>query len=152
MSRDVEATVDHDRRTATITTTFDHPPEAVWRLWSDPAAVARWWGPPGLPMTVDHHDLRPGGTVEVTVDAPGGTIRGRWDVIAVEPPRALRFTFSSDGLEPTEVDVRIVPEVDGSTQMVVTAGFTSEATFAHALAIGFVEGLSRSVAAAHDAL
>lgn len=150
MRDDVEATVDHARRTATVTTRFDHPPDAVWRLWSDPAKVARWWGPPGLPMTVDHHDLRPGGTVEVTVDAPRGPIRGRWDVTAVDPPRALRFTFSSDGLDPTEIDVRIGTEADGTTTMVVTARFTSEARMQHALSIGFVDGLARSCAASHD--
>lgn len=149
MTGRVDATVDPAARIATITTTFERPLADVWSLWSDPDKLARWWGPPGIPMTVDHHDLRPGGRVEVTVRAGSAVIRGQWSVAEVEPPRSLRFTFSSDGLEPTEIEVAIDPVTDTTTAMVVTARFASDVDLDHALAIGFVDGLTRSVRSAH---
>ncbi|MHB1138202.1 MAG: SRPBCC domain-containing protein, partial [Microthrixaceae bacterium] len=67
MNPTVHSRVDPAARSVVITTEFDHPVATVWTLFSDPTKLARWWGPPGLPMTVDRHDLRPGGVVEVTV-------------------------------------------------------------------------------------
>lgn len=152
MSSKVQAVVDPDKRTATITTTFDQPIDVVWTLWSDPAKLARWWGPPGVPMTVDHHDLRPGGHVDVTAHAAGSTIRAHWSIIAVDPPRSLRFTFASDGLEPAAIDVQIAPAAEAATTMTITARFASDAGLAHAIEIGFVDGVARSCASAHAAL
>lgn len=152
MSSAVQTTVDPVERTATIATRFDHPIDAVWELWSDPGTFARWWGPPGMPMTVDHHDLRAGGHIAVTVQAGRDVIRGRLSIAAVDPPRSLRFTFASDGLDPTDVEVRMAPGSDGATSMTITARFASEADLDRALAIGFVEGVAHSCRAAHAAL
>jgi uncharacterized protein YndB with AHSA1/START domain len=152
MSSKVQAVVDPDARIATITTRFNQPIEVVWTLWSDPDKLARWWGPPGVPMTVDHHDLRPGGRVEVTVHLGDSVIRGHWSILAVDAPGSLRFTFSSDGLEPTEIDVLIERSSETATTMTITARFLSAADFDHALEIGFVEGVTRSIESAHAVL
>lgn len=151
MSSKVRAVVDPDERTATITTRFEQPIDAVWTLWSDPAKLARWWGPPGVPMTVDHHDLVPGGHVDVTAHAAGTVIRGRWSIIAVDPPRSLRFRFTSDGLEPTEIDVSIEPASPATTTMTITARFASDADLGRAIEIGFVDGIARACESAHTA-
>lgn len=147
MSSKVQAVVDPQQRTATITTRFERPIDVVWTLFSDPDKLARWWGPPGVPMTVDHHDLVLGGRVDVAVHLDP-VIRGRWSILWVEPPRFLRFTFASHGLEPTEIDVRLESESDDVTTMTVTARFTSDGAFGLAIDIGFVDGLARSVEAA----
>lgn len=152
MNPAVSSHVDEVRRTAVITTRFEHPVEVVWTLWSDAAKLARWWGPPGMPMTVDHHDLRAGGSVELTVDTPGGTIRGRWSIHAVAAPHALAFTFESDGLDPTEISVEITAASPSSTAMTVTARFASDAAMHHAVEIGFVAGVARSCAQAPSVL
>lgn len=146
----VSSHVDTAERTAVITTSFDHPVEVVWTLFSDPAKLARWWGPPGMPMTVDHHDLRPGGLVEVTVTAGHGEFRGRWDVHEVAAPHRLSFTFSSDGLGPTEISVELEAESHASTTMTLQARFASDDEVRHALDIGFVDGVLRSCTAAHE--
>jgi len=55
-------------RTLTITSHFDAPIERVWRIWSEPRLLERWWGPPAFPATVTEHDLTPGGTVACADD------------------------------------------------------------------------------------
>jgi uncharacterized protein YndB with AHSA1/START domain len=50
---------DYDNLTITLVADFDAPIQQVWKLWSDPRKLERWWGPPTDPATVDTHDLSP---------------------------------------------------------------------------------------------
>ena len=51
---------------------IDAPRAAVWKAWSTPELLARWWAP--LPYTVPHCDLdfRPGGTFKAVMRGPDG--------------------------------------------------------------------------------
>ncbi len=40
---------------------FDAPREMVWRTWTDPELLARWYGP-GVETIIHKFDLKPGGT------------------------------------------------------------------------------------------
>ena len=71
---------------------------------------------------------------------------GERDVAA---PCEPSFTFTSDGLDPTEIVVRIDSASDRSTTMSITARFRSDEAMRHALNIGFVDGVGRSCRAAH---
>jgi uncharacterized protein YndB with AHSA1/START domain len=44
-----------------ITRTFDAPPGLVWKAFTDPALMGRWWGPKGYTAPVMKIDLRVGG-------------------------------------------------------------------------------------------
>ena len=149
MSPQVTSHVDTAERTAVVTTEFDQPIAVVWTLWSDPAKLAQWWGPPGMPMIVHRHQLQPGDVTEFTVELPDGAIRGQWAIHTVDPPRALTFTFSSDGLEPTDIAVQLIETSATSTTLHMTLQFTSDEIMRHALDIGFIDGVARSVDAAH---
>lgn len=39
---------------------FDAPRELVWKAWSDPKILARWYGP-GIETIIHEFDLKPGG-------------------------------------------------------------------------------------------
>lgn len=39
---------------------FDAPPELVWRTWTEPELIARWYGP-GVESIVHQLDVKPGG-------------------------------------------------------------------------------------------
>ena len=39
---------------------FDAPREMVWRAWTDPELLSRWYGP-GVETTIHKFDLKPGG-------------------------------------------------------------------------------------------
>lgn len=152
MTAPVESQIDPVGRRVVVTTEFNQPPEVVWRLWSEPARLARWWGPPGRAMTVDEHDLRPGGKVVVTVATPDRPIRGRWKIHDVEPPHRLTFTFESDGIDPTTIEVDMLPSGPGATTMQISVRFASDDAFQHARSIGFDAGLRRSIAHAHNVI
>jgi uncharacterized protein YndB with AHSA1/START domain len=52
----------------TITRVFDAPRELVWKAWTEPEQLARWWGPAGWtnPLETISMDVRPGGRFSVT--------------------------------------------------------------------------------------
>ncbi|GAA1426374.1 SRPBCC domain-containing protein [Microlunatus lacustris] len=126
----------------------DAPPEDVWRAWSEPDQIRRWWGPTGFTCPRADVDLRVGGSTLVTMQAPpeygGGQIHNRWTFTAVVPPHRLEFvsTFAdADGRPitpaalgipagvPDEVPhlVLLEPLPDGRTRLrVVEQGYTDE--------------------------
>lgn len=48
-------------------------PQRVWKAWTDPAHLARWWGPKDFRNTFHRFDARPGGEWHFIMHSPGGT-------------------------------------------------------------------------------
>src|SRR5512142_2335481 len=51
---------------------IDATPERVWEAFTDPAQIAKWWGPEGFTTTTQKMDLRPGGQWLHTMIGPDG--------------------------------------------------------------------------------
>ena len=143
---------DPGARTLLIEAEFEAAVERVWRLWSEPQRLARWWGPPEHAFTVTAHDLRPGGEVAFFVTSPAGaTIHGSWRVVAVEPPRHLGFVLRGPTIPDVEVEVEIAAQGDG-TRMTTSMSFPTGAAMEELLAIGFDRGMTTAVGQADRAL
>ena len=56
----------------TITRVFDAPRDLVFRTWTEPAHMARWWGPHDFVNPVCEIDARVGGTILVHMHGPDG--------------------------------------------------------------------------------
>jgi uncharacterized protein YndB with AHSA1/START domain len=137
-----------------ITARFDAPIDRVWRVWSDPRQLERWWGPPTYPATVMEHDLAPGGSVAYAMTGPeGDRHRGWWRVRAVDPPRTLEFEDGfadadgdpSPGAPTAEIRVELSEPEGGGTQMVITAAFATVEAMEQMLAGGMEEGMAAAV-------
>lgn len=48
------------------------PRERIWVAFSDPKALAAWWGPAGFTNTFHEYDFRPGGVWKFTMHGPDG--------------------------------------------------------------------------------
>jgi len=59
-----------------ITREFDAPRERVWKAWTDPEMVKRWWGPEQFTAPSIKIDLRVGGKYIFAMRGPAGT---EWD-------------------------------------------------------------------------
>jgi uncharacterized protein YndB with AHSA1/START domain len=59
-------------RTIVGTRVFDAPRELVFRAWTDPTHLAKWWGPKGFTNTFQEFDLRPGGVWRFIQHGPNG--------------------------------------------------------------------------------
>ena len=83
-----------------ITRVFDADVATVFRAWTDPAWLARWFAPQGCDLTVHRLDGRVGGQMMTTVIAPG---HPGCDCLGVftefEPPHRLAYDWSFCNLE-----------------------------------------------------
>jgi uncharacterized protein YndB with AHSA1/START domain len=61
-----------DTRDLIITRLFDAPRELVWKAWTEPERVMRWWGPIGFTSPVSRIDLRVGGEYQSCMRSPDG--------------------------------------------------------------------------------
>lgn len=52
---------------------YDAPVKMVWEAWTDPAQVAKWWGPRGFTLTTHSKELKVGGIWHYTMHGPDGT-------------------------------------------------------------------------------
>jgi uncharacterized protein YndB with AHSA1/START domain len=128
----------------TMTRMLDAPRALVWRAWTDPALLARWFGPKGTTTTVLAHDPRPGGITHLRMDmSGGGAIWARFVHREVAEPSRLSWVHSFadergdlarapffDGVWPLELLNSVVFEEDGDrTRMTLTSetiGATAE--------------------------
>jgi uncharacterized protein YndB with AHSA1/START domain len=51
---------------------FDAPREKVWKAWTDPELLKRWWGPEGFTAPFIQLDLRVGGKCLYCMRSPDG--------------------------------------------------------------------------------
>jgi uncharacterized protein YndB with AHSA1/START domain len=71
---------------------LDAAREAVFAAWTDPARLARWWGPAGFTSTFQAFDMRPGGVWRFVMHGPDGTAYKNESVF-VEIARPERITL-----------------------------------------------------------
>src|SRR6266581_3309178 len=82
-------------RTLVVTRLLDAPCDLVFRMWTDPEHIARWWGPQGFTTTSLDMDLRPGGAYRSCMRSPEGRLLCRRGVYReIAPPERLAFTFA----------------------------------------------------------
>lgn len=78
-----------------ITRSFDAPRALVWKAWSEPERLARWWGPKGCTIRVKKLDFRPGGIFHYAMGMPNGTdMWGRFIYREIAAPERLAWLNS----------------------------------------------------------
>lgn len=66
--------------------------ERVFAAWTDPAQLARWWGPKGFTNSFHRFELKPEGIWEFTMHGPDGMdFRNTCVFNRIEPPGYLEF-------------------------------------------------------------
>ena len=72
---------------------FDAPRELVWRAWTDPELLPRWYGP-GAETVIHRLDLEPGGLWLVEMRWGDNAHYQRVEYTEVEPPARLAWLHS----------------------------------------------------------
>ncbi|MCA9904324.1 MAG: SRPBCC family protein [Anaerolineae bacterium] len=107
--------------------TFDAPRALVFKAFTDPALLPKWWGPRYLTTAVDAMDVRFGGVWRyIQRDADGNEYRFRGVFHDIVAPERLAFTFEFEGM-PGHVLLETVTfeERDGKTLVTDTSVFQS---------------------------
>jgi uncharacterized protein YndB with AHSA1/START domain len=78
-----------------ISRVLDAPRGLVWRAFTEPAHLLRWWGPKGFAILSGEVDLRPGGRFLYHLRSPNGQdMWGRFIYREIVPPERLVFVVS----------------------------------------------------------
>jgi uncharacterized protein YndB with AHSA1/START domain len=89
------ATTDTAERELTITRIFAAPRELVFKAWTTPEHMMRWWGPHGFTCLSCTMDLRVGGEWRLSMRSPQGIEDRQHGVFReITPPERLVFTYA----------------------------------------------------------
>ena len=128
----------------TFERTFDAPRELVWKAFTDPELIPRWWGKHGTTTIVTEMDVRPGGKwryVNRADDREEVAFYGEY--LEVDPPRRYKRTvlFEVEGMgDQGGPETFTFDEVDGKTKVTAVSHFGSVAEMEGALATGMITG------------
>ena len=105
---------------------FDCGIETMFKAWTDPEILARWWGPKGFTNTFYEYDLRPGGKWLFTMHGPEiGNYQNECVFEKIEPPALLSWSRISQPLFSVVVHFK---EVDaGKTHVIFRMIFPTAA-------------------------
>lgn len=113
-----------------INRTLKAPLEKVYRAWTDPATLSKWFGPFDVKVTKADIDLVPGGKYRIAMKDPEGKVyihHGVYKVI--ERNKTLAFTWNaSDGDDTddeTYVTIKFQAVNDGTTIQLTHEHFAS---------------------------
>jgi uncharacterized protein YndB with AHSA1/START domain len=109
------------RREFTSTRVLDAPRELVWKAWTEPEQLTRWWGPKGMstPPGKIELDLRPGGAFRLTMvsDTTGSEFPSDMHFRELVEPERIVFAWDAQrGLGAGEVTVTF-EDLGGRTRM-----------------------------------
>ncbi len=63
---------DISAREIVTTRLINAPRELVWKVWTEPDHIAKWWGPNGFTNTIDEMTVKPGGAWRFMMHGPDG--------------------------------------------------------------------------------
>jgi len=83
-----------------ITRIFAASRRLVFKMWTEPEHLVRWWGPRGFATISSQMDVRPGGTWSRSMRAADGNVIRKHGVYReIMAPERLVFTYVTDDPE-----------------------------------------------------
>jgi uncharacterized protein YndB with AHSA1/START domain len=137
-------------RTVTVTRIVDAPRDLVFRLWTEPEHMARWWGPRGFTNPVCELDVRVGGALRIHMRAPDGTVYPMTGTFReIMPPRRLVFEAVAEDHDGNALlrSLTVVTFADegGKTRIIVHADAVGLAPVAPQMLAGMEAGWTQSL-------
>jgi uncharacterized protein YndB with AHSA1/START domain len=134
-------------REVVMTRVFDAPRELIWKAYTDPSLIEKWWGPRRYRTVVDKMDVRPGGAWRIVnrgVDGAEYWFSGVFSEV-VEPERLVR-TFDFEGMQGhIMVETATFEELEGKTKVTVNSFFKTKEDRDGMVASGMKDGATESM-------
>ena len=114
-------------RDLVVTRIFSAPVDLVWKAWTEPEYVMRWWGPDHFTSPSAKMDFREGGTSLVCMRAPkdfgGQDMYSTWVYQKIVPMERIEFIQNladKDGNQIDPAQIGMPPEFPRDMRTVVT--------------------------------
>lgn len=136
-------------RELVVTRTFAAPARVVFRAWTQPELLQRWWVPQscGMSFVSCEADARTGGTYRFVFSHPAAprpmVFFGRY--LEVAPPKRLVWT-NDEGEQPGAITTVTFEEQGGATLVVMRDLYPSKEALDDAIASGSTSGTGEQFA------
>jgi uncharacterized protein YndB with AHSA1/START domain len=95
---------DYGSKELNLTREFNAPRELVFKAWTDPVMLAKWWGPNGVTNPTSEVDLKVGGRMYIVMlagDELGDLAGQRWPMEGVieEIDNPHKFVFRNQAVD-----------------------------------------------------
>jgi len=140
----------------TIEREFDAPRELVFRAYTEPDLIVKWWGPKDITTTIEKMELKPGGEWRFISTNPDGSkdvFFGEYKEI--DPPRRMSQTFNYEPIGPghESVDSAVFEELpDDRTRVISKSAFKSVADRDGMMQSGMEQGVNEGYERLDDLL
>lgn len=149
-ARNLSKIADTPDRELVLTRTYDAPRELVFKAWTEPEHLKKWWGPNMFTTPVCEVDARTGGALRIHMRGPDGTVypmTGKY--LEVVPPERLIFTttpLDADGKAMFEVLTTVIFEKQSNkTRLTLRAKVTMKTAQAAPYLAGMEMGWTQSL-------
>jgi len=86
--------VEREKLQYTMSRVFDASREQLWKAFTDPDLIPKWWGPRSYTTVVDKMDVRVGGVWRyIHTDAAGNEYGFNGVYQEIRPPERMTYTF-----------------------------------------------------------
>jgi uncharacterized protein YndB with AHSA1/START domain len=105
------------------------PPALVFRAWTDPAHIGRWFGPEGVETLSAEMDLRVGGKFRVVMLAPDGEehdVSGVYREVVTNERLVFSWAWRSTPERESLVTVTLKPDGDATEMTLLHERFFDE--------------------------
>ena len=133
--------------------TFDAPRALVWKCFSEPQHIARWWGPKSISpiVRIETFEFRVGGKYRYVTQRPDGseTIVFYGTYQAIEKPQTITNTFAVAGMyeeDPLINETHTFTERDGKTYYRAVGNMGTVAVRDGVIASGMETGARETIA------
>lgn len=135
-------------RELVIERVFDAPRELVWKAWTEPAHVDKWWGPNGFRNETASMDFRVGGEWRYVMHGPDGKDWPNWiRYEEISKPERLVYSHGGGESDVPHFHVTVTFAVEGKrTRVVMRSVFPSAEALAEVKKFGAVEGGQQTLA------
>ena len=124
-------------------------PAAVFRAWTRPDEIVKWWGPNGFTTTILEMNVRPGGVWRYVMHGPDGrNYANRVIYLEVDPPSRLVFRHTPEaGDEPVHhTSIVTFDHVAAQTRVTMRGIFDSADALQHVVTTyGAAEGAEQTM-------
>ena len=135
-------------RELVIARLIEASPEALYRCWTDPEILPKWFAPRPLTTEVREMDVRPGGRQAIVMKTPDGTEHETGGVyLELVPGRKVVSTDAfreawvpGEGTPFMVAEITFEPQPDGRTLYTARAGHWDEASKQRHEEMGFHQG------------
>jgi len=97
-----------------LTWVFNGPRERIFRALTEPAMLAKWWGPAGYTLPDIELNLEVGGSYRFGMQPPDGDLfHLAGEFVEIEPPSRLVYTFRWEEPDPDDQETTVGISLDG---------------------------------------